>query len=89
MIELRYLVSRTIFNNSPFAKMIKGFINVLPFGCTSLFTIEMSSYCSSMSSNRLTLSCKLIGTLFARCFLKTASGFKGKFCGEFTFSTSI
>ena len=30
--ELRYLASRTIFNDSPFAKMITGFMNVLPFG---------------------------------------------------------
>ena len=41
-----------------------------------------------MSRNRLTLYCKCIGTLLARCFLKTASGFRGKFSGEFTFPTS-
>ena len=56
--ELRYLASRTIFNDSPFAKMITGFMNVLPFGCSSLFTGEMISYCSSISSNRLSLCCK-------------------------------
>ena len=56
--ELRYLASRTIFNDSLFAKKIMGFINVLLFGCSSLFTGEMRSYCSCISSNRLTLSCK-------------------------------
>ena len=58
MIEFKYLATRTIFNDSPFAKMITGFINVLPFGCSSLFTGEMISYCSSVSSYRLTYSCK-------------------------------
>ena len=33
MSELRCLASRTIFNDSPFAKMITGFMNVLTFGC--------------------------------------------------------
>ena len=56
--ELRYLASRTIFKDSLFAKMITGFTNVLPFCCFSLFTGEMISYCSSISSNRLPLSCK-------------------------------
>ena len=37
--------------------MITGFINVLPFGCSSLFTGEMISDCSSISSNLLILSC--------------------------------
>ena len=58
MSEFKYLASRTICNDSPFAKMITGFINVLPFGCSSLFTGEMISYCSSISSNLLILSCK-------------------------------
>ena len=56
--DLRYLASRTIFNDSPFAKMITGFMNVLAFGCLSLITGEMFSYCSSISSSQLTLSCK-------------------------------
>ena len=58
MSELRYLASRTIFNDSPFASMIKGFINVFPFGCSSLFTGEMILNCSSMSNSLLILSCK-------------------------------
>ena len=45
MSQMRYLASRTIFNDSPFAKMITGFINVLLFGCSFLFTGEMISYC--------------------------------------------
>ena len=69
-------------------KKIKGLINVLPFGCSSFFAGEMISYCSNMSSNLLTLSCKWIGTLIACCFLKTASSFRGKCSGEFTFPTS-
>ena len=48
----------------------------------------MISYCSSMSNNLLTLSCKRIGTLLALCFLKTASGFKGRCSNELTFPTS-
>ena len=35
---MRYLASRTVFNDSPFARMITGFVNVLLFGCSSLFT---------------------------------------------------
>ena len=56
--ELRYLASKTIFSDSPLARMITGFINVLPFGCSSLFTGETISYCSKILSNLLTLSCK-------------------------------
>ena len=55
--ELRYLASKTIFSDSPFARMITGLIKVLPFGCSSLFTGEIISYCSKMSSNLFTLSC--------------------------------
>ena len=83
---LRYQASRTIFNDSPLAKMITGLIKVLPFGCSSLFTGDIISYCSEMSSSLFALSCKCIGTLLALCFLKTASGFKGKCSGELLFS---
>ena len=60
MSELSYLASRNIFNESPFDKKITGFMNVLNFGCSSLFTGEMISYCSSNTSksNWLALSCK-------------------------------
>ena len=68
--ELRYLASRTIFSDSPLARMITGLIKVLPFGCFSLFTGDIISYCSKMSSSLFTLSCKCIGTLLALCFLK-------------------
>ena len=70
--ELRYLASRTIFSDSPLARMITGLINVLPFGCSSLFTGDIISYCSKMSSSLFVLSCKCIGTLLARCVMKTA-----------------
>ena len=56
--ELRYLASKTIFSDSHFARMITGLINLLPFGCSSLFTGYIVSYCSKMFSNLLTLSCK-------------------------------
>ena len=56
--ELRYLASKTIFNDSPFARMITGLIKVLPFGCSSLFTGEIILYCSRISSNLYILSCK-------------------------------
>ena len=35
--ELRYLASKTIFSDSPFARMITGLIKVLPFGCSFFF----------------------------------------------------
>ena len=41
-----------------------------------------------MSSYRFTFSCMCFGTLLALCFLKTASGFKGKCNGELTLPTS-
>ena len=56
--ELRCLASRTILSDSPFAKVITGLINVLPFGCSSSFTGDIISYCSKMFNNLLTLSCK-------------------------------
>ena len=56
--ELRYLASRTVFNYSPSARIITGLIKVSPFGFSSLFTGDMISYCSRLSSNLLTLSGK-------------------------------
>ena len=56
--ELRYLASKTIFSDSTFAKMIRGLINLFPFGCSSLFTGDIILYCSKISNNLLTLSCK-------------------------------
>ena len=53
--KLRYLVSKTIFSDSPLARMITGFIKVLPFGCSLLFTGDMISYCSRMSSFQFNL----------------------------------
>ena len=58
MSEFRYLASKTIFSDSPSAKIITGLIKVFLFGCSFLFTGDMSSYCSRMSSILLTLSCK-------------------------------
>ena len=87
--ELRYLPSRPIFSDSPLARMITELIKVLPFGCSSLFTADIISYRSKMSSHWFTLSCKCTGTLLALCFLKTASDFKGKCNGELTFPHQI
>ena len=42
--ELRYLASKTIFGDSPFARMITGLMKVLPFGCSFLFTGDIISY---------------------------------------------
>ena len=56
--ELRYLASKTNFSDSPFARMITGLMKVIPFGCSSLFTGDIISYCSKISSNSFTLSCK-------------------------------
>ena len=66
--ELRYLASRTIFSDSSLAKMISKLIKVLPFGCFSLFTGDITSYCSKMKSSLFTLSCKCIGTLLLFVF---------------------
>ena len=44
MRELRYLASKTAFNDTPLAKIITGLMNVILFGCFSLFTGEMISY---------------------------------------------
>ena len=52
--ELRYLASKTVFSDSPFARMITGLMKVFTFGCSSLFTVEIISYCSKMSSNLFT-----------------------------------
>ena len=48
--ELRYLASRTIFNDSTLERIITGLIKLFPFGCSSLFTGDMISFCSKMSS---------------------------------------
>ena len=56
--ELRYLASKTIFDDSPLAKMITGFMNVLPFGWSFLIIGEIISYCSRLSCNLFNLSCK-------------------------------
>ena len=48
--ELRYLASKTIFNDSPFARRITELIKVLAFGCSSLFTGEIILYCFKISS---------------------------------------
>ena len=86
--ELRYLASKTIFSDSFFARMRTGLMEVIPFGCSSLFTGHIISYCSKIFSNLLTLSFKWIGTLLALCFLKTASGFNGRCRDELIFPTS-
>ena len=57
--ELRYLASKKIFNDFLLAEIIMGFNGIVfPFGCSSLLTGEIVSYCSTMSINLLTLSCK-------------------------------
>ena len=52
--ELRYLAPKTVFSDSPFARMITGLMKVFTFGCSSLFTVEIILYCSKMSSNLFT-----------------------------------
>ena len=79
---LRYLVSRTNFSDSLLARMITGFIKLLLYGCSFLFTGDIISFCSKLSSNLFTLSCRCIGTLLALCFSKIASDFKGRCSDE-------
>ena len=87
MRELKCLASRTVLKDSHLARIKTGFMNVLPCGCFSFFTGEMISHCSNTSSKRLTLSWNWIGILFAHCFLKIESSFRGIFSVEFTFRT--
>ena len=44
MVELRYQASRTVFSDSPLARIITGLIKLFPFGCSSLFTGDIISY---------------------------------------------
>ena len=55
--ELRYQASKTIFSDSPFSRMITGLMKVLPFGCSSLFTGDIISFCSKISI--IYLSCRV------------------------------
>ena len=73
--ELRYLASKTIliFSDTHLARAITGFMKLFSFGCSSLFSGEIIPYCSRMSYNLFTLSCRRVDKLIARCFLKTAS----------------
>ena len=57
MREMKYLASKTVFNDSLLARIITRFMNMFPFGFF-LFTEEIISYCSNMSCYLLTLSCK-------------------------------
>ena len=57
-------------SDSFLARMITGLIKVLPFGCSSLFTSDIISYCSKMANNLFTLSCMCIVTLLALCFFE-------------------
>ena len=52
--ELRYLASKTIFSDSPFARMITELMKVLPFGCSSLFQVPLRF------SLRMTVEFKLL-----------------------------
>ena len=56
MSELKYLASITILKDSPLAKMIAGFINVLLFDCCCLLTAEINSVFFSSISNICLLS---------------------------------
>ena len=53
--ELRYLASKIILSDSPLVSMITGLMKVF-FGCFSLVTGEIISYCSRMSSSLFILS---------------------------------
>ena len=56
--ELRCLESRTLFNGSPLARILRGLLNMFLFGCAPLLTEELMSYSSKISKNLLTLSFK-------------------------------
>ena len=82
--EMRYLAPRTIFSDSTLARLMK----VFPLCCSSFFTGDMISFCLRTSGSLFTLSCKWIGTLLSRCFLKTASGSRERCNGECIFPKS-
>ena len=88
MSELRYLASKTTFNDAPLARIITGCVNVFPFGCSSVLSGEMFSFYSKLTSNLLTLSFRWIGTLLVCCFLKITSSFRGRCNDEITLPTS-
>ena len=66
-----------VLSDYPLARKNTGLINVFPLGRFSLLTGEIILCCSLLSENLFTLSCKCIGFLLARCFLKTASCLSG------------
>ena len=51
IILFRYRASKTIFNDSPFCKLITGFVKVLPVESCCLFTGDMMSYFFRTSIN--------------------------------------
>ena len=65
--EFRDLESRIIFSDSPFARIITGLINVVFFGFSFLFTGDMISNCSRMSSNLLI--CRVSGLVLYLLFV--------------------
>ena len=54
--DLRFILFVPLCDH--FARLITGLMKVLTFGCSSLFTGEIILYCSKISSNLFTLSCK-------------------------------
>ena len=83
-----YCASNTIFNDSPFCRIIYGFVNVFPVDNCSLLTGTIMSYFFNTSSNFWILSLRCIGTLLILCFLKIASFFIGRFNFTFVFQPS-
>ena len=83
---LKYRASNTFFNDSPFHRIITGFVNVFPVDNCSLFTGAIMSYFFNTSSSFWIISLECIGTLLHLCFLKLASFYIGKF--TFVFPTS-
>ena len=84
----KYRASNTIFNDSPFRRIITGFVNVFPVENCSLLTGAIMSYFFNTSSNFWILSLRCIGTLLILCFLKIAPFFIGRFNFTFVFPTS-
>ena len=59
-------------------------------GCCSLLSVEIILHCSRMSKSLFILSCKCIGTLLGRCFLKNALDLRARGRAEcFFFNVKI
>ena len=88
IIIFKYLASNKIFIDSPFRKMITGFVKLFPVDNCSLFTGAIISCFLRKSSSFCIRSQSFIGTLMIHIFLNIQSFFIGRFKLTFVFPAS-